>query len=82
MFGQVNLEKLCSKIMKKNFALALFSPLGPWTGNDFLFKGGLIIYNLSRQNLPYLCLKNSFFENLRKKDYENIFRNGRVNLIL
>ena len=27
--------------MKKKFQSALFSPLGRWTGNDFLFKGGL-----------------------------------------
>ena len=29
-----------SKIMKKKFHPALFSPPGRWTGNHFLFKGG------------------------------------------
>ena len=29
--------------MKKKSQSALFSPPGWWTGNDFLFKGGLII---------------------------------------
>ena len=54
MFGQVNLEKLCSKIMNKNFALALFSPLGPWTGNDFLF--GWPHYLQPKQAKPSLPL--------------------------
>ena len=29
--------------MKKKSQLALFSPPGRWTGNNFLFKGGLSI---------------------------------------
>ena len=29
------------KIMKKKSQSALFSPPGRWTGNTFLFKGGL-----------------------------------------
>ena len=29
--------------MKKKFHPALFSPPGWWTGNDFLFKGGLCL---------------------------------------
>ena len=29
---------------KKMFLSALFSPPGWWTGNNFLFKGGLIFY--------------------------------------
>ena len=28
---------------KKKFQSALFSPHGRWTGNDFLFKGGLTL---------------------------------------
>ena len=31
------------KYGKKSFQSALFSPPGQWTGNDFLFKGSLII---------------------------------------
>ena len=27
--------------MKEKLQLAVFSPLGRWTGNNFLFKGGL-----------------------------------------
>ena len=30
-----------SNIMKKKFQSGLFSPLGRWTRNNFLFKGGL-----------------------------------------
>ena len=35
-------------ILKKEFQSALFSPLGWWTGNNFLFKGGLMGIPLSR----------------------------------
>ena len=33
--------KLKLKYEKKEFQSALFNPLGRWTGNNFLFKGGL-----------------------------------------
>ena len=42
MYEKLEESKLFSKIMKKKFQLALFSPLGRWTENTFLFKGGLI----------------------------------------
>ena len=29
--------------MNKKFQSALFRPLGRWTGNNFLFKGGLVV---------------------------------------
>ena len=35
-------KKLFSKTMKKKFQSALFSLLGRWTANYFLFKGGVI----------------------------------------
>ena len=31
--------------MKKKYQSALFSPLGRWTGNNFSFKVGLVLYS-------------------------------------
>ena len=42
------------KKKKKEFQSALFSPLGLWTGNIFLFKGGLIEINRLVKNSPAL----------------------------
>ena len=44
---------LCVKNMEKNSSSrALFSPLGRWTGNNFLFKGGLR-YQLRPHEVTY-----------------------------
>ena len=47
----------------KKFQSALFSPLGRWTGNNFLFKGGLINCGTYQTSGNVLCLtknKNVF----------------------
>ena len=45
-------ECFFSKIMKKKFHPALCSPPGRWTGNHFLFKGGL---NMPLEDTPAPC---------------------------
>ena len=39
--GKKQKRKFEENLKKKKFQSALFSPLGRWTGNNFLFKGGL-----------------------------------------
>ena len=41
--------------MKKKLQSALFSPLGRWTGNNFLFKGGLWLRTQRQHTLLPLC---------------------------
>ena len=38
-----NNNRFFGNMKEKKFQSDLFSPLGQWTGNNFLFKGGLSI---------------------------------------
>ena len=48
-------EKKFFKLYKKKFQSALFSPLRRWTGNNFLFKGGLWLRTQRQSILLPLC---------------------------
>ena len=44
--------------MKKKFQSALFRPLGRWTGNDILSKGGQSILNLHESYMNTQTLRS------------------------
>ena len=44
--GEVKKKKKIENVKKKKLQSALFSPPGRWTGNHFLFKGGLTEFDL------------------------------------